>query len=704
MPLSLNDFRDELLAEVNADSESDKIHPTEAFAQEVKPILQDQLKILDDFDFVYFSKEHLGKIRKEHVDAASVEIATNQINLIRIDYDATSGVKTLTNEMVTDYFKSLLGFVSNVFETDIHRNHAASSPEGSLVSDIYRDIDSVSKINCIVISNNRLSSRYKTAQKEPSIEVKGRSILVTLTVLDIVKIQHYKETGENEVIEIDTKQFGCHGIPFIKAQISSQAYQAYLAVVPGQFLASIYQEYNSRILQDNVRSFLTTRAKVNRDIRNTILNEPEKFFSYNNGICTTADSIETETINGLPCITHFNNLQIINGGQTTATLALAAIKDKADLSNIFVQMKLTIVSDKTDKNFVSNIAIYANNQTKITSSDLASNHPLYPALASISEHLYTPTQKTTRWIFEKNRGAYEQMMLTKSKAEIKRFKEVNPKAQLIKKTDLAKYENSYMRRPYKVAWGAEVNLVDYQNYMVKEYEKDKTIFNQNYYKELVGKAILYKHIGALISDSYWYKENVGYRAQLVTYTFSKLIDVLETKDQRFDFMQLWQLQSVPTYLDSLIINIAMKCFDYFYNGNHPEKNISVLCKKEDCWKVIKEIPVYPSDETSKILISKDEYKANQISAKHEQKRDNTVADTIMIYKITPTGWQECLDLGTKQGILTPKEKSIIGSLIKSLTTRRFMLSDAQIKIVVEALKKLKESKIFKDFMIQDDDE
>lgn len=398
------------------------------------------------------------------------------------------------------------------------------------------------------------------------------------------------------------------------------------------------------------------------------------------------------------------DIYLIGSGQTTATLALTSIKDKADLSNVFVQMKLTIASDKTDADFVTNIATYANNQTKITSSDLASNHPLYATLASISEHLYTPTRPATRWIFEKNRGSYEQMTLAMSKTEVNKFKMVSPKQQLIKKTDLAKYENSYRRRPFKVAWGAEVNLDDYQEYMVKEYEKDKNVFNQNFYKEIVGKAILYKHIGALISDSDWYKENVGYRAQLVTYTFSKLMDVLETKEQRFDFMQLWQQQSVPSYLDSLIMYIALKCFDYFYNGSHPEKNISVLCKKEDCWKAIKDIPVAVTDEVRKILISKDEYKANQISAKHEQKRDNAVADTVMIYRISPEGWQECLDLGTKQGILNPKEQSIISSLIKSLITGRFMISEAQIKVVVEALGKLKEAKIFKDYMIKDEEE
>ena len=255
---------------------------------------------------------------------------------------------------------------------------------------------------------------------------------------------------------------------------------------------------------------------------------------------------------------------------------------------------------------------------------------------------------------------------------------------------------------HKVAWGAEVNLVDYQNYMVKEYEKSKNTFNQNYYKELVGKAILYKHIGALISDSNWYKENIGYRAQLVTYTFSKLMDVLETKDYRFDFMQLWQTRGVPSYLDGLIMDIASKCFDYFYNGNHPEKNISVLCKKEDCWKAIKEIQIFPSDEARKILISRDEYKANRISAKHEQTRENAVTDTILVYRISPNRWQECLDCGTEQGILNPKEQSVISSLIKSLTTGRFVLSGAQIKVVIGAQEKLKEAKIFKDGMIQDD--
>lgn len=713
MPLTLNEFRDRLITDVRTASEADKIHLNAAFGEEIKPILQDQLKILDDFDSsVFFAHEHIGKIRKEYVNAASVEDATNQINLLRIEFDPSSEMKTLTSEEIYDYFRCLTGFISNIFETDIHNNHPDSSPEASLVSDIRQNINSIVTINCIIVSNNKLSSRFSIASKEPSITVRGREIAVKLTVLDIERIMKYKQTGQEEPVSIRTKDFGCKGIPYIPADIHSDKYQAYIAVVPGEFLANIYKEYNSRILQGNVRSFLTTRGKINKGIENTIRNEPDKFFSYNNGICTTADSIETENINGKSYIVKFDNLQIINGGQTTATLASTTIKRSgkpvADLSNIYVQMKLTIVNDKSDREFTYHIAEYANSQNKVTSSDLASNHPLYTTLETISQHLYTPQdryQKSTKWFFERNRGAYEQNTLLMSKSDSLKFKEINPKQQVIKKTDLAKYENSYMRKPYEVSWGAEVNLEDYQEYVKKEYDKDKNRFNQNFYKELVGKAILYKHIGALISDSSWYKENIGYRAQLVTYTFSKLMDVLETKNARFDFMQLWQTQSAPEYLDDLILEIAEKCSDYFYNGEHPEKNISVLCKKEDCWKAIKSIPISVDDAIrAKILISESEYKAKQVAAKHEQKLDNEIADLTLIYRISPSDWRKCLEAGSAQGVLSFKEQDIINLLIKCLETGRNPLSDAQSRVVVEALDKLREAKIFKEEMIPADED
>ena len=79
-----------------------------------------------------------------------------------------------------------------------------------------------------------------------------------------------------------------------------------------------------------MRSFLQLKGKVNKSIRNTILNEPTMFFAYNNGIAGTASEVNVENVGSQLYITSIKALQIVNGGQTTASLARALLKDKKD--------------------------------------------------------------------------------------------------------------------------------------------------------------------------------------------------------------------------------------------------------------------------------------------------------------------------------------------------------------------------------------
>lgn len=51
-----------------------------------------------------------------------------------------------------------------------------------------------------------------------------------------------------------------------------------MGIVPGKFLADIYLKYGSKLLQGNVRAFLSIRGKVNKGIRDTIINNPNSFF------------------------------------------------------------------------------------------------------------------------------------------------------------------------------------------------------------------------------------------------------------------------------------------------------------------------------------------------------------------------------------------------------------------------------------------
>lgn len=194
----------------------------------------------------------------------------------------------------------------------------------------------------------------------------------------------------------------------------------------------------------------------------------QKFFAYNNGIATIADSIVTEKNEQGLVIKSFKNLQIINGGQTTASLALAVIKNNADLSGIYVQMKLSIIKSEIERpELIRLISKFANKQNKVTDADLNSNHPFYGRIENYSRKIKTPiipnSTIQTIWFFERVRGQYDQgkmKLLTKKERDI--YEKLNPKNQKFTKTDLAKFINSSLMKPYDVSWGAEVNMKKFQ--------------------------------------------------------------------------------------------------------------------------------------------------------------------------------------------------------------------------------------------------
>ncbi len=143
-------------------------------------------------------------------------------------------------------------------------------------------------------------------------------------------------------IEIDFEQEGFE-VPCIKADIDNPEYQSYLALIPGQALVSVYEQYGARLLEQNVRSFLQFTGKINKGIRNTILKEPHMFLAFNNGIAATAADLKLKKTEKGYLIESVKDLQIVNGGQTTASIYHTWKKDKADIKDIVVQLKLNIV-------------------------------------------------------------------------------------------------------------------------------------------------------------------------------------------------------------------------------------------------------------------------------------------------------------------------------------------------------------------------
>lgn len=669
--MELLEFRDYYINEIKATALNENKHSVEAFIDDVKDIMINDYNVVSELTDCYLPTTIGNKAYKSmKIDAAYLELASNTVNLLIADFK-DSEMENINNEFINRNCQYMINFFENVLK-GYFNNSEESAPYTELAFNIKRNVTGISKLHLFIASTNKISERVKTIDL-PNYIFDGKSYRVELDIIDIVRLYNTKAEGfRKEPIEIDVSDFGERGIQCIKAEIEDENYEAYLAVVPGKFLADIYDKYGARLLESNVRSFLNVKGGVNKGIRGTILNERNKFFTYNNGISTTAKSIECKNIPGLgKCIVKFNDLQIINGGQTTASLASARIKDGAALDHIYVQMKLTIVKSD-DPEFVRNISKYSNSQNKVTSADLNSNHPFYIRMEEFSRKIYAPPTlgKTYQelWFFERARGQYEQPMMRMTKAKREEYQRIRPKDKKFTKTDLAKYLNSADMKPYYVSWGAEVNATRFQEDMEKLRDKDNSTFNEVFYKDLIAKAIIYKSIDKLISHFDWYKDNRAYKPQLVTYTFSKFAYCVKKLGKVIDYKSIWDKQAMPEAFEKDIEIIAKQVFDTIYDPHRPQINISSYCKQKACWDALIEKPYILSEKVQNLLVSSSDKKIDDIRAKKDQRFQTNLSLEVEIYKKGIDYWENLKTKGNEQKILNSYELSLLDFAIKYCQT------------------------------------
>lgn len=236
---------------------------------------------------------------------------------------------------------------------------------------------------------------------------------VSFGIWDLDRLYRCATSGKmRETIEIDFEEKYGLTIPCIE-DIPSEKYSVYLAIISGELLASLYQEYRDRLLEKNVRSFLQVKGSVNKGIRNTLHDEPEMFLAYNNGISVTAESVRIiRDNNGRPSIAAIRDMQIVNGGQTTASIFNASVDKKSpvDLSRVSVQMKLSVITDPANMDeIVPRISLYANSQNKVQIADFSANDPFHRRLEELSRTLWAPAVnggKPVNWFYERARGQY----------------------------------------------------------------------------------------------------------------------------------------------------------------------------------------------------------------------------------------------------------------------------------------------------------
>ena len=515
-------------------------------------------------------------------------------------------------------FIQLKNFLLAAFQ-GVHQKIPESSPGLDMAYSIHSFRSDIVKIRLFLLTDGRARS---AELPEEYIE----DIPVSFHVWDIDRL--FKSVGSGKShgpIEIDIKaQFGVT-IPCLPIEAQSDDYKPYLAVFPGELLAKIYNEYSPGLLERNVRAFLEARGGVNRGIKDTILNYPDKFFAYNNGIAATADEVAIDFSGTTPQITKIKNLQIVNGGQTTASLHRAWFRDKAyaQVRSVHVPMKLSVVPGHLIDELVPKISRYANTQNKVSTADFSSNHPFHIELEKLSRSIWAPpkndSQKMTRWFYERARGQYaDSVGKEPTPGKRKAFKSDHPQVQKITKTDLAKYENSWGQYPYLVCLGADKN---FRQYMAKLFEAELRLPDEAKFKRLVAKAILFISTQKLFSAL-----SLGdYRAQTVAYTIAYLS---YRTAQRIDLDSIWKYQQISEPLSSTLANLLPQILDRIINtaggdGNAP-RNIGEWCKKPACWEEIKRheftIPSSLEEELISLSARKDvEKTVEQAEAQEELK-------------------------------------------------------------------------------------
>lgn len=605
--------------------------------------------------YLAYDEKALGTKKQHKINGYALSDNYETVDLfITVYLGEDSSIQKATKDKIDQAVTRITNFFRKAVYNDYVNEVEESSPIFEFADTLanYKELkENLVRVNAIILTNGEYKGDFP-----PSQTIGGYKVFCR-----VVDVNYLYNISEQSRIPIEIC-FGEDGIkvPCLTAETESDEYQAYIAIMPGQGLANLYERFGARLLEQNVRSFLQFTGKINKGIRNTIMNEPHMFLAFNNGIAATADHIELDASGRY--ISKISNLQIVNGGQTTASIYHTWKKDKADISNIFVPLKLSVI--KNEKEFsiiVSQISRYANTQNKVNDADFTANNPFLIELEKLSRYILTPTTERnniqTNWFFERARGQYKNIRqkdgFTKSRQ--KQFELKYPKWQMFTKVELAKYVNAYQevwegRRlvigPHIVVRGNEKNYAQFIN------NNTQKKINSIYFEDTVAKIIVFKSAEKLYGVK---PNNIGeMRNAVVPYAIALLGHLT---NYRLDLYKIWKNQVVSDSLSQFMYEL-MKKLNQFIIDNSPSSHYIEWAKKEECWTKIKDavwsvnIADIEADMADDAQMAKRQAVAETDDEKEQQQYEIELLKSIP-YKL----WREIETWGKESGFLSINQQT-----------------------------------------------
>ena len=674
----------------------------------------------DDFVECYYD----GVTRRKanmRIDGYAMDETDGSCCIFIVDYHGPYEEDAVRAEDINVFFKKIRYFVEEATKYELYQVLEESTEAYEFARTLYYDIDKITKFRFYLLTDAYNKQRKKNIK---DAEVSGK--IVELNVWDVTRIfDVVNSKTQKESVEIKLSDYDYDGIPCVKAVEYENViadievvpkyeeddeeeddkpenvitYASYLAVVPGQILNDLYLEYGSRLLEGNVRSFLSVRVKVNKSIKNTIKNYPEMFFAYNNGIAATASEIDTEmTTEGLR-ITRIKDLQIVNGGQTTASIAntiLGARKDEnIDISRLYVPMKISVLEHSMSERIIPKISEYSNSQNKVDASDFFSNHPFHIRIEDYSRKTPAPAvngnQFQQYWYYERTRGQYNQgkMKFKPKSSQMKQYETRYPESQVIKMVDLAKYMEIYNGAPDIVSKGKQAIVKVFAEETKKQWAKSDADFNNYYFKRVVALAILFKSTDDIIKQSEWYKAKHSYKANVIAYSMSILFHHIRTvaKGYELDFMQIWNQQRISSELAVQMRILCNEVYEFITRSDRLTENVTQWCKQAKCWERAQSNNWTFNASFQKTLVSKETINTEEKEAKEERKVANEVDALKFIITAGSEYWKNVLEWSDSRRLLSDMEKSILKMIVNISITGRTP-SVKQAKVIIKARERL----------------
>lgn len=609
-----------------------------------------------------YDEKSLGTRNQHKINAYAISESLDTIDLFIAVYLPAASIETIDKLSIDRAYTRIQKFFLKCIKGKYEDELAETSQVFELAHQLNSSQelkDNLIRVNAFILTNRRYKGEL------PTIKDIGNYTMF-VNIIDVDKLYSISEMSRLP-IHLDLREYGITP-PCLQIPIETDKYDSYLTYLPGWFLANLYKQYGFKLLEQNVRSFLQFRGGINRGIRDTVMKSPAMFFAYNNGITATADTIEL-TESGVE-ITNINNLQIVNGGQTTATLFYVSREAKESLDSVLVPVKISVINDKINAyEIIKSISKFANTQNKINDADLSANEPILVEIEKMSRYMLTPLSVKSNiqhyWFFDRISKQYDNLLALESKTKSRKnaFLRRYPKNCKFNKYELAKFYNSYLELidgnkvvvgPHCVVDGNEVNFRAFRDYIMPNLN-----VNQIFFEDLIAKAILFKEVDRRHGTKRSKIKPISDMKQvMVPYSIALL---KRATDGCLDLEKIWRNQAISEELSDYMYCLMVKLNEFLIQKS-PRTNIIEWATKEECWKLVKKEFIIPSvspiqNDIASIEVIEERYKTEDpLDAEYLNLAKN------LLESISAETWSDISNWGKDSGCVALPDLNIIRNI------------------------------------------